>query len=227
ATLESAHVAALFGGATVGKMLGKFSEILAILDALQQVISLLSQRRYFRFRFPLGAYEDLPYRYLLGTREVTFVFVVILLHLRMVQDDSRAHFAPDHFLLDQLVSDIVFEILERDPAFINLRLEIPHRGNIVLDANVVQTFDHIRLDVDAYIFAVLNEKGIVNEIAQHIFVFRRHLFINLFRRAFGTILLRFLLHLGSRVLQVTAGDHLVIDARNHLFHHHALGLRHA
>src|SRR5438445_2299812 len=224
AMLEPAQVSALFGRAAVGEMLGKFSKILAVLEALQQVIRLLSQGWYFRFLFPLGAYEDLPQRNLLGTHELGLMFVVILLHLRMIQNNFRPHFVPDHFLLEHLVSDVILEVLERDAAFVDLRLQLLHRGDIVLDANLIQTLDHVGLDVDAHILAALNKQRVIYKVAQNVLIFRRNPLINLFRRALGTILLRFLLHLASRALQVAAGDRVVIYARNHLFHNHALFL---
>src|SRR5437879_8304004 len=155
--LEPAQVSALFGRAAVGEMLGKFSKILAVLEALQQVIRLLSQGWYFRFLFPLAAYEDLPQRNLLGTHELGLMFVVILLHLRMIQNNFRPHFVPDHFLLEHLVSDVILEVLERDAAFVDLRLQLLHRGDIVLDSNLIQTLDHVGLDVYDHIFAAQNK----------------------------------------------------------------------
>src|SRR5438270_26950 len=208
--LESAHLSALFGGAAIRKMLGKFAEILAILHPLQQVIGFLSQRRYFRILFSLRTYKDLPHGGLLGAHELAFMFVVIPLHLRMIQDNFRPYFVPNHLLLEKLVSDIVFKILEGYTTLINLRLQIFHGCDIVLYPNLVQTLDHISVDVTARILAALNEQGIVDEVAQHVLIFRRHPLINLFRRALGTILLRFLLHLASRALQVAAGNHFVI-----------------
>ena len=41
---------------------------------------------------------------------------------------------------------------------------------IVLDANLIETLDHVGLDADAHIFAALHEQGLVDQIAQGVFL---------------------------------------------------------
>ncbi len=107
-TLVDAEEAALAFGAAVGKTLGDFAEVFAVLYALQRGLSLFLQvRELFRF-LPFRADHDFPQSDLLGAHEFRLVRFVILRHFIVGDVDVRTDFTANHTLrqriepLDQL-----------------------------------------------------------------------------------------------------------------------------
>ena len=82
AVLESPQVSALLGGAAVGKALGQFPEVVAILHALEQTVCLLLQRAASSSDFPSVLTKISRTATCSGSDKFALVVFVILLHLR-------------------------------------------------------------------------------------------------------------------------------------------------
>ena len=57
------------------------------------------------------------------------------------------------------------EALGGEPPF-----QLFHAGEIVLDAQLIEPLDHIGFDADAHVFAALHEQGLIDQVAQGIFL---------------------------------------------------------
>ena len=111
AALVDAEKTALALGAAIGKALGDFAEVLAVLDALESSFRFFLQVREFFRLLPFRADHNLAQRHLLGTHELTLVRFVILRHFFVADSDVRTDFAADHALRQQSVANVVLEIL--------------------------------------------------------------------------------------------------------------------
>src|SRR4029077_18961582 len=106
----------------------------------------------------------------------------------------------------------------------NRLLQIFHAVYLVLLSKLVELFDHVGLDVDTHVLAALDEEGLIDQIAQGVFLAVLDVGAQLFRGALALAFLPGVLFGGdARLVQLGKGDDLVVDARDDFFDR--LGIR--
>ncbi len=127
--------------------------------------SMISSRRFL-----FGVDFDGAQRNLLGADKFGFVLVVIFFDFVVADGDVRADLAADHALGQDAVADIIFEVLPVEPLGGDSLFEFFHAGQIILNADLVELLDDVGLDADAHVFAALDQQGLVDKVAQSIFL---------------------------------------------------------
>jgi len=114
-------------------------------------------------------------------------------------------------------ANVVFEILPVHSLPGNRLFELLHAGQLVFRADGIELLNKFRLDAHAHVLGTLHEKGLVDEIAQRVFLAVFDVYLQLFRRA--TVLafgLGFFFGGLARFVVLRAGDDFIVDARNNL-----------
>ncbi len=153
----------------------------------------------------------------LRLREFGFVVVVIFLDLSVGERNLAADFLLHDVLGDAVVADAGLEILIRNALLLRGLFEVFHGVKMVLLADFIELLDELGLAGDVEVLAFGDEQLLINLVAQHVLLAG----INLVLRSAGGV--HFLLDAGLRADDVGAGDDLVIDARDHIFHHRRIG----
>ena len=112
--------------------------------------------------------------------------------------DLLAHVSGDHFLGNDVGPQILFEILEGDALSLRGLFHVFHAFEVHALADLIQLFDHGGVAADAIVLAFLQEKLLIDEIAQQIFLPAREFL----RGIGGRLLLQLRLHLVAASLQV-------------------------
>ncbi len=205
-------------------MFGEFAEIVAVVNAIEHVVGLLAKRRNFRRVLLIGVDENFAQDHLLGPRELVRVVVVIFRNILVSDDDARANFAANGFLREELGPDVVLVVFVIHPGRFDFRFQVLHRSDVVLLADIVESLHDIGLDVDVHVLRALDQKGLVNQIAQCVGLLRVVLRLNLLRRASGAGLAN-IVHQGvARVLQIGGRNDFVVHARDNFLDDHRLSV---
>ena len=217
--LIDAEKAALALRAAIGKPLGDFAEVLAVLDALERGLRLFFEFGEIFRLLSFGVNHDLPQRHLLRAHEFGLVRFVILRYFFIADGDVRADLAADHPLRQQGIANVVLEILPVHSRLPGNRLfELLHARQIVLSADGIEPLDEFGFDAHAHVLGALHQERLVDEVAQSVLLTIFDVNLQLFRRA--TILaFRFGVLFGSlaRLFVLRTSDDFIVDARNDLF----------
>ena len=99
------------------------------------------------------------------------------------------------------------------------------RGDVVLDANLVEAFDYVGLNADAHIFRTLHQQGIVDQVSQYILLLRGHFVVELLWSTRRAVLLGLRAKLRLGVIEIALGNDFVVHAGHDLFEGDSLLLR--
>src|SRR5512142_3160372 len=147
------------------------------------------------------------------------MLVVELLHFGWRDLDVAADFLLNDALRNELVLDVVLEIFPVDALLFGLSLELFQVLCSGLLADLVEPLDDVSVDADAEVLAFLDEKLLIDEVAELVFL------------ALGDDLVGIgiagLLYLVGNLLfgaaQVGARDDRVVDSRDNLFDDRLVG----
>ena len=153
-----------------------------------------------------------PHRFWL--REVAQMLLVKLLQLGLRHLDVAPNLVADHLLGDDAVADVLLEVLVGDTLAGCSFLQVFHRIEVVLLANVIEAPHQLGLTCNVQVLALGEQQLLVDQIAQQIALVVLEL---LFRPA---LLPRLLVQLARGAVVVRGTDDLVIDL-GHPFLNHA------
>ena len=142
--------------------------------------------------------------------------LVVRLLLRRRHLQMATHLVPHHLLREDAVANIRFEVLKRHALFLRRLLQVLHRIQVVLFADIVQPANHLGIHIQAQLLASRQQQLLVDQVAQQILL----PCLDLLRRR--PALLPILLQLLFGALQVAAADNLIVHPRDHILHHHAV-----
>src|SRR4029077_8356799 len=108
---------------------------------------------------------------------------VILRNFLVADGDMRADLAADDALGKQGAANVVLKILPVHSLAGDGLFKLLHAAQLVLGADGVESFDELRLYAHAHVLGALNEKRLINEIAQGVFLAVFDVGLQLFRRA--------------------------------------------
>jgi hypothetical protein len=104
--------------------------------------------------------------------QLFLMFVVPILNVFIGDLASQlgSNFLSNHLLGDSPNPDLLFEIFKGDALFLRFFLQIVNAGKPHLLPHLVEPLYHIGLTGDAQIFAFLQQKLLVNQVTQKIFL---------------------------------------------------------
>ncbi len=126
-------------------------------------------------RRPAARDQNLAQPLALRLRVILLVLLVVALHFARRDLDVLANLLPHHFLGDDLVADVGFEVLERDALLLGGLFQVLDRGQVVLLADLVQPLHQLGFAGNAQFLALGEPQLLVDQVAQQILVRRRHL----------------------------------------------------
>ena len=168
AALEGAEFAAILRRRALRMSLRQLCEILAVHELLVQVVRLRFDGRNLFRSLALRVEENFGKLHLLRANELLLVIVVILLDLVGADVHAPAHFLLDHFLRQQAVFQLLLVVFPDDPLLLDGLLQIVHGREVVLFADFVEPLHHVGLDVDVHVLGALDQKLLVDHVAQQV-----------------------------------------------------------
>ena len=144
---------------------------------------------------------------------LVFVIVVELLLLLLSDGEMAADLFADHFLSDDLVAHVLLEVFPGDALLGGFLFEVFEGLKLHVFAHLVETLDQVGIAGDAEVFGLVEEKLLVDEIAQNVlFAFGKVLV-----GVVGILLFDLVAELVFAAIVFGTRDDLVVDAGNDLF----------
>src|ERR1035437_6094061 len=242
ATLEHAKRAAVGGRRTVRIFLGYVFKAGAIVDLFGEIMGLglgslarrfvvggLSVRSSGSRRVGISGYgrrgwsdrwndgfgrnQDLTQANVLRLFHLALVVVVKLLLLLFADSEVAPDLLANHLLGDDLVAHVLLEVFPGDALLGRLLLEVLKGLKLHVFAHLVQALDEIGVAGNAEVFPFVEQKLLVDKIAEDVFFTIGVGFVGIF----GVLLLDLVLELILAAFKLRTGDDLVVDAGNDLF----------
>src|SRR5208282_976907 len=232
AALEITEVAAIFCRGSVGVFLRQVFKFRALVNLVEQILGFglggcerrigLGLRRRFgfpvraeRFRGQFGRDENFTEANLLGPFHLRAVLFVELLLVLFVDGQLLSDLLANHALGDDLVAQVLLEVLIGSALCFGRFFQIFHSLKVHLLAHFIEALDQFGVAGDAQVFGFLQQKLLVNEVAQNIF-------LSFGKQAIGVggvLLLNFLLELIAAADVFRAGHDFVVHPGDDLFNH--------
>ena len=136
----------------------------------------------------------------------------------------RPNLSANHFLSEEIVANLSLEIFPAQAFLLYLFLHLFHAGEVVLPANLIEPFNQIAIHADAHVFRALDEKSLVDQIAQQILLL---LFVQLLHLVLSTslaVVTDFIMQRLIRLLHVRKRDRVVVHTRDDFFDDSSLRL---
>ena len=140
------------------------------------------------------------------------MLIVISLHFILRDLHFGADFAPDDFLGDDLVAQVLLEVFKAHALFLRGFFHFFDALQVHLLADFIQLLDDLGIAGNAHVFALLHQQVLVDQIAQHVLLVFGESGVSL-RAKF---LLQLVQQLVAAALEFRAGDDVAVDAGDDL-----------
>ncbi len=117
-----------------------------------------------------GGNQDLAQADLLGLIKVFLMVGVELLDFGLGDLDPRTDLVANHLLGNDLVAHVLLEIFPIHALLLSGLLQVFNRFQVHLLAHFIQALDHVGISGDPQVFPFLHQKGLINQVAQHVFL---------------------------------------------------------
>src|ERR1700722_2756713 len=231
--LEVAQIAAVLRRRSIGILFRQIRELRTLLNLIQQIVGFGLGRGQCRLHLRVRRCNRLPIRsnswlgcglwsnqnfaqaHLFRLFHLRLVSVVKFLFFILIHGQFLAHFLPNHPLCDDLVAHVLLELFVGSSLRLCRLLELFHGFKFHFLAHFIQTFYQFRITRNPQVFALLQKKLLVNQIAQHVTLLVGKILLRIRR----ILLLNFLPQLITAPYILRTRHNFIVDSSNDLLDH--------